>query len=89
MVHRVVQEVPAERLDRERGAVAASARPQPLVPADGREPIRQRRARRGQLGPYRARILLPVPVRDRGLVLVPVREQRVVLRQHQLQPVVI
>ena len=33
VVHRVVDEVPAERLDGEHGTVAAAARPEPLISA--------------------------------------------------------
>jgi probable F420-dependent oxidoreductase len=89
MVHRVVDEVPAERLDREHRPVAAAAGPPPLVAADGGEPSGERLGGRAELPRYLRRVLLPVPVADRRLVLVPVREQRVVLGQHQAKPVVV
>src|SRR5580700_2074833 len=42
VVHRVVDEVAGERLDREVGAVAAAARALPVLPADPDEALGQR-----------------------------------------------
>ena len=89
MVHGVVDEVPAERLDGEHRPVAATAWPPPLVAADGGEPRGERLGGRVKLPRYLRRVLIPVPVADRRLVLVPVREQRVVLGQHQPEAVVV
>ncbi len=89
VMHGVVDEVPAERLDGERGAVGPPTRALPLAIFDGGEPAREHRGGLRQARRHRSRVLLAVPVRDRGLVLIPVREQRIVLGQHQPEPVVI
>jgi len=89
VMHRVVNEVAAERLDGEHRSVTAPPWPAPLVAADGGEPAGQRVRGGAELPRDLRRVLLAVPFGDRGLVLVPVRVERVVLGQHQPEAVVV
>ena len=68
VVHRVVDEVPAERLDGEHGTVAAAARSAPLVRTDGGEPAGERPRGLAELSCDLRGFLLAVALRDGGLV---------------------
>src|SRR5918997_4819629 len=89
VVHRVVDEVAGERLDREPGAVAAVAGALPLLAGHAVEPVGERTGGLGDRGGDGRRLLLVVAVGDRSVVLVPVGEVGVVLGEHERQPLVV
>src|SRR5215469_9507830 len=89
MMDWIVDQVPAEGLDREMRSVAAAAGALPLAGGDGVEVGCDNLCSGGQLRGYHDGVLLAVPVRDRCGVLIPVRVQGPVLREHQGQPLLI
>src|SRR4051812_42120104 len=86
VVHRVVQQVARQGVDREDRAITAPAGAGPV--GDLREAGGQPLGGRWDLLRDGCRVLLGVLVLYGGLVLVPVGEQRVVLGEHPHQPLV-